>query len=156
MIRFRGRSEINLDAKGRIAIPAKHRQVLTDSCQGEMVATVSPDPSQRRVIFYPRPYWEDVLEPKIDALGNDPRSRATKEIMLDYAEDLSMDANGRVLVPVSLRKYAQLEKQSVLIGRPNKIELWDQGLYEREVMPARENTLTGEGDQPESLNQLNW
>lgn len=121
---FRGIAEISLDPKGRLAIPAKYREVLAELCRGQLVATVDIRDASLRI--YPLPVWLE-LEAQLEALpSTDPGARKVQRLLLGYASDLEMDGNGRVLLPVSLRKYAQLEKRLILVGMGKKFELWSE------------------------------
>lgn len=118
---FRGHNQINLDAKGRLAIPARYRDALLESAGGEMIATVYPD---RCLLLYPRPEW-DLIEEKLVALPSlNPTVRALQRLLMGYATDMQMDSHGRVLVAPSLRDYAELDHKVVMIGQGNKFELW--------------------------------
>lgn len=148
---FRGESRINLDAKGRMAIPAKYRDGLVESCQGRLIATV--DPTDNLLFVYPLPRWEEIEE-KIGALPSfNPKTRQIQQLLIGRAAELDMDANGRVLLPQSLREYAGLEKHVVLVGQRTKFELWDEATWqtrnEQWLAEARSGT-----DQPDELLSL--
>ena len=120
---FRGANNINLDEKGRLAVPAKYRQELMDSCEGKLIMTVDHiDPC---LLLYPLHEWI-VIEEKLAKLPslNKP-SRILKRLLMGYATDVSMDKNGRLLIPPPLRDFAKLDKQIVLIGQGSKFEVWD-------------------------------
>lgn len=126
---FRGIAEISLDPKGRLAIPAKYREVLAELCRGQLVATV--DVSDACLRIYPLPVWQD-LEARLEALpSTDPAVRRVQRLLLGHASDLEMDGNGRVLLPSALRKYAALDKKLVLVGLVNKFELWSEDNWQR-------------------------
>ena len=61
-----------------------------------------------------------------------PAVKRFQRLMLGYATDLELDSSGRMLLPSSLRDYAQLEKKLVLVGQGNKLELWAEELWLRE------------------------
>lgn len=125
---FRGIAEINLDPKGRLAIPAKYREVLAELCRGQLVATIDIQDSCLRI--YPLPVWQ-TLEAQLEALpSTDPNVRRIQRLLLGYASELEMDGNGRILLPASLRKYAQLDKRLVLVGQGKKFELWSEGNWQ--------------------------
>lgn len=121
---FRGVTAVNLDAKGRMALPVRFREVLLSACDGHVVITI--DRHERCLMLYPLPAWEDV-EAQLVALPNVNReNRATQRLLIGHATDVEVDGNGRVLVPPMLREYAQLEKRIVLIGQGNKLEIWGE------------------------------
>lgn len=120
---FRGIAEINLDPKGRIAIPAKHRDVLAGLCHGQMVVTVDlKDPCLR---LYPLPVWQQIEQQLEQLPANDPSVRRIQRVLIGYASDVELDGSGRLLVPATLRKFAKLEKEVVLVGQGQKFELWN-------------------------------
>jgi len=130
---FRGVQHINMDAKGRLAIPARQREGLLEQCGGRVVITI--DTQSTCLTLYPLPEWERI-EAEIQALpALKPAVKRFQRLMLGYAADIELDGNGRVLMPVSLREYAHLEKKVVLVGQGNKLELWaeDRWVAEREA-----------------------
>ncbi len=126
---FRGIAEISLDPKGRLAIPAKYREVLAELCRGQLVATI--DLRDACLRLYPLPVWQEI-EAQLEALpSTDPASRRVQRLLLGHASDLEMDGSGRVLLPATLRKYAQLDRKLVLVGLVNKFELWSEENWQR-------------------------
>jgi len=126
---FIGSYAITMDAKGRMAIPAKVRDTLASICDGRLVVTAHTE--ERCLLVYPEPQWAD-LQPKIEALPNIHRkARRMQRLLLGYATPLELDGNGRVLLPQTLRDYAGLEKKLMLIGQGKKLELWSEaGWYD--------------------------
>ncbi|WP_419535415.1 division/cell wall cluster transcriptional repressor MraZ [Endozoicomonas sp.] len=121
---FRGVNAINLDAKGRLAIPARYRQVLRDRCDGALVATIDTD--EPCLLIYPLDEWE-LIQQKIEALPSfHPMTRRIQRLLIGHATDVELDGNGRILIPPLLREYAGLEKRSILLGQGKKFELWDE------------------------------
>jgi len=121
---FRGVATFNLDAKGRMAIPAKFRKHLDVCCEGRLVVTI--DHSDHCLQMYPLPEWEQV-EHKLTALPSlNPQVRRLKRMLLGYATECEMDGNGRILLPAKLREFAGLDKSMVMIGQGNKFELWNE------------------------------
>jgi MraZ protein len=124
---FRGVATFNLDAKGRMAIPAKFRKHLDVCCEGRLVVTI--DHSDHCLQIYPLPEWEEV-EQKLSALPSlNPQVRKLKRMLLGYATECEMDSNGRILLPAKLREFANLHKSTVMIGQGNKFELWDEDTW---------------------------
>ncbi|ASP37229.1 cell division/cell wall cluster transcriptional repressor MraZ [Bacterioplanes sanyensis] len=124
---FRGLHTINLDAKGRLAIPTKYREPLSALCHAQLVATI--DTEERCLLVYPLPEW-DTIQSKIEALPSfNPAARRIQRLLLGHATDLELDSNGRVLLPQHLREYAELEKECVLVGQGKKLELWSKSLW---------------------------
>ncbi|WP_166268513.1 division/cell wall cluster transcriptional repressor MraZ [Marinobacter caseinilyticus] len=128
MSKFLGSHAINMDAKGRLAIPARVREELAQACSGRIVLTANaPDTEEERcLLIYPEPQWE-ALRPEIEALPNmNRRARRLQRLMLGYATPLELDSVGRVLVPPTLRDYARFEKKLMVIGQGKKLELWNE------------------------------
>ena len=114
---FRGVSHINMDPKGRLAMPAKHRDRLMESCSGQLVATI--ETQNRCLLLYPLHIWEEI-EQKIQSLpAFNPKVRNFQRLMIGYASDIELDSSGRLLLPPSLREYAELKKEAVLVGQVN-------------------------------------
>lgn len=124
MTNFLGSHAINMDAKGRLAIPARVREGLSDVCQGRIVITAHTE--ERCLLVYPEPQWEEVL-PQVEALGTfNKRARRAQRLLIGFATPLELDGAGRVLIPPTLREYAGLEKKLLLIGQGRKLELWSE------------------------------
>ena len=120
---FRGVTALALDAKGRLAIPARYRDALTPSGTGDLVLTADPS---RCLLMYPRAAWEP-LQARLMALSSfDPKIRGLQRLLVGHADDVEVDAAGRILVPPALRRYANLDKRVVLVGQGRKFELWDE------------------------------
>lgn len=127
---FRGASNLTLDAKGRLSLPARHRERLSEPGQGVVVLTLNP--LDRCLWLYPLPDWE-LVETKLMELSDfDTRSRRTKQIMRGYATECDVDSHGRILLPQGLREFAGLEREVVLLGQGNKFEIWDAGHWARQ------------------------
>ncbi|MAE21485.1 MAG: division/cell wall cluster transcriptional repressor MraZ [Pseudomonadota bacterium] len=125
---FRGLNTINLDAKGRLAIPAKYRERLAELCAGRLVVTI--DTEEKSLLIYPLNEWE-TIEKQITALPSfDKRARRIQRLILGHASDVELDGSGRILLPALLRDYALLEKETVLIGQGKKLELWSKDVWE--------------------------
>jgi MraZ protein len=125
---FRGVAQLNLDSKGRLAVPARHRDVLLASCNGHLVLTADSD---RCVLIYPLPDWEPIEQKLMTLSSFNAQIRELQRRLVGYAEDVQMDATGRILVSSALRTYARLEKNVVLVGQGNKFELWNEDHWEQ-------------------------
>lgn len=114
---------LNLDAKGRIAMPTRYREPLNEHCGGRLIMTVDPDYC---LLIYPDNEWVEI-ERQINKLPSFNRqSRALQRLLVGHATECEMDGHGRILVPPPLRSFAGLDKRAVLIGQGNKLELWDE------------------------------
>ena len=145
---FRGVQHINMDAKGRLAMPARQREPLMSRCEGQIVVTI--DTQTACLVIYPLPEWERI-EQDIQSLPSlKPAVRRFQRLVLGYATDLELDANGRILLPQSLREYARLDKKLVLVGQGNKLELWSEALW----LAEREQALEDSGPDAELPEEL--
>ena len=124
---FLGSHAINMDAKGRMAIPTKIRESLSSICDGRIVMTAHTE--ERCLLVYPEDQWLEIL-PKIENLPSFNKvARRTQRLLIGYATPMEMDGNGRILVPPTLREYARLEKKLMLVGQGKKFELWSEGSW---------------------------
>ena len=136
---FQGSHNINLDAKGRIAVPAKQRELLISACAGRVVMTAHTE--DRCVLIYPETEWNSIL-PKIEALPSfNKAALRAQRLLIGYATALELDGNGRVLVPPTLRDYAGLDKKIMLVGMGNKFELWSAEAWLASVTAAADEPL---------------
>ena len=121
---FRGISAMNLDEKGRFAIPSRYRELLREQWSSQLVLTI--DTEETCLLIYPLSEW-NLIQQKIESLPTfNPIARRIQRLLMGYATDLAMDNHGRVLIPPLLREYAKLLKGIVLVGQGKKFELWDE------------------------------
>lgn len=117
---FQGAVPLSLDAKGRIAIPARHRDALAPE-GAPVVLTAHP---QRCLMVYPLKTWEPLRDRLGSAAGMNPKTMLLSRLLLGHATEEAPDASGRVLVSASQRKWANLDKQVWLVGQGSHFELW--------------------------------
>ncbi|MCW0038019.1 division/cell wall cluster transcriptional repressor MraZ, partial [Acinetobacter baumannii] len=121
---FQGASSLNLDGKGRLSVPTRHRDALLAMAQGQVTLTKHPHGC---LMLFPRTEWLQFRE----RIAQLPMSAQWwKRIFLGNAMDVDMDATGRVLVSPELRDAVGLTKEVVLLGMGNHFELWDKATYE--------------------------
>jgi len=148
---FRGVSIVNLDAKGRLAIPAKHRERLQETCGSHLVITVDRD---RCLLLYPEPEWE-IIERKFAALpALDPTARSLQRLYVGNAQDVDVDAQGRILIPQYLRDFATLDKRVAFVGQGIKFELWDEDAWTSRNEAALNDAAIGDLAQANGLGSL--
>ncbi len=121
-----GVTKLNLDAKGRLAIPSRYRERLQEECAGRLVITLD---HERRMVIYPYHEWKKI-EDKLTALPSTKPAMKIKRLVLGHASDCDMDKNGRINLPPYLREKTGLEKQVVLVGIGNKFEVWDETAWD--------------------------
>jgi MraZ protein len=132
-----------MDAKGRLAMPARQREPLLSRCDGQIVVTI--DTQSNCLVVYPLPEWERIEQDIQGLPALNPAVKRFQRLMLGYATDLELDGNGRMLLPQPLREYAQLDKKLVLVGQGNKLELWSEALW----LAERDQALQDSGPEAE-------
>lgn len=120
---FRGVNRLNLDAKGRLAIPTRYRERIQERCASELVVTIDRD---HCLLIYPLPEWQEIERKLMKLPSFNRETRNLQRLLVGHATEVEMDAQGRVLLPPALRDFAKLDKHTVLIGQGNKFELWDE------------------------------
>ncbi len=118
---------MNLDVKGRLGLPLRYREQLTENNIEQLVITI--DTNHKCLLLYPLREW-DRIEREIESLSSfEQMSRRVKHLLIGHATDLDLDNNGRILIPRELRLYADLEKHVSLVGQGKKLEIWDQSAW---------------------------
>jgi len=148
---FRGPAKVTLDAKGRLAIPSRHRERIVARADGVLVVTVD---REYCLLLYPLPEWEETERKLVRLPSLNSTARKLQRLLLGYATELEMDNQGRILLPREHREFAGLDKQGMLIGQGNKFELWDEQRWNE----RRDEWLAGDDgdfkDLPEELEKL--
>ncbi|MGD8589783.1 MAG: division/cell wall cluster transcriptional repressor MraZ [Chromatiales bacterium] len=148
---FRGVSTLNLDTKGRFAIPTKYRDRLVDLCASQLVITVDKD---RCLLIYPEPTWIEI-EKKINDLPSfNNATRILKRLYVGHAHEVEMDGQGRVLLPPKLREFAGLAKKVALVGQGEHLELWDEERWDQQRDDWLVNVNFDELELPPELQSL--
>ena len=127
---FRGATSLNLDAKGRLAIPAKHRDALQSQGGGHLVLTAHP---HRCLLLYPQPAWEPIQAKLMGLSSFDKQSSTLQRLLVGFAEDIELDSAGRLLVSPVLREFSGLEKQAMLVGQGSHFELWSMEAWRTQL-----------------------
>jgi MraZ protein len=123
---FRGVTLLALDAKGRLAIPARHRDALGRVSNGRLVLTADPS---HCLLLYPLAAWEPIQAQLMALSSFDEQIRGVQRLVVGYADDVELDSAGRILVPPALRRYASLDRDVVLVGQGRKFEVWDEAQW---------------------------
>lgn len=136
---FLGTKHLNLDSKHRLAVPSKYRDRIKDSCGGQMVLmpSIPMVDKEAGTVTYQKNLWlykvdafEEVAAGVLALPENSPAVRQLRDRVLGQAEEVSLDAGGRIVVPVELREYAGIEKNVALVGVGNKFVLWSESEYD--------------------------
>jgi MraZ protein len=136
---FRGATLLSMDAKYRLAVPAKHRDALLTQSAGNLILTAHP---HRCLLLYPQPAWAPI-EAKINGLSSfNLQTSAYQRMMVGQAEDLVLDSAGRLLVSPVLRSFAKLDKDVMFVGQGSHFELWNLDAWHQqlETLMSGDNT----------------
>jgi MraZ protein len=129
---FRGIAQLVLDAKGRLAIPSRHREGLAN---GAAQLIITADPSGC-LLLYPVAAWEPIQARLMSLSSFDEQIRGLQRLLVGHADEVEIDAAGRILIPPELRRYARLDKHVVLVGQGRKFELWDEAAWQAQTAKA--------------------
>ena len=127
---YQGASALSMDAKGRMSIPARHRDALSLQSEGRVTLTKHPHGC---LLLFPRPVWEQHRE----QIASWPMSaRAWQRIFLGSACDVDMDSAGRILISPELRTAVALSRDVMLLGMGSHFEIWDAAKLEESEAQA--------------------
>jgi MraZ protein len=145
---FQGAAVLNLDAKGRMAVPARHRDALSAPGEGRLVVTAHP---HRCLLLYPAPAWEPIRAQVLAAPSLQADSAMVRRMLVGFAEDVELDSAGRVLISPALRKFAGLEKEIWMVGQGSHFEIWSDAGWQ-----AQQEAIFSLGDKllPPGLENL--
>ncbi len=122
---FQGAAALNLDVKGRLAIPARHREALVAASAGQLVLTAHP---HRCLLLYPAAAWEPIRDKVLAASSFNPHAASIKRLLVGK----TLDSAGRLLISPELRKFAQFEKEVWLVGQGSHFEIWSDAGWQKE------------------------
>lgn len=125
---FQGASAVSLDAKGRLAIPTKHRDAIAQD--GTLVLTAHPDGC---LLMYPDSAWQPIRAKVMAFPSMDRQASLWKRLLVGFAEDVQLDSAGRVLISPELRAYAKLDKHVMFVGQGSHFELWDEAAWQQQL-----------------------
>jgi MraZ protein len=132
---FRGRFEHTIDSKGRVSIPAKFRELLAEKYDERLILTNF----DRCLVAYPFEEWR-VVEEKVGSLSMVKKEvRAFQRFFISGASECPIDKLGRILIPPTLRGYAQLERNVVFNGMLKRFEVWSKDRWQEEIKRSEEN-----------------
>ena len=138
---FRGRYEHSIDAKGRLSIPSKFREILVANYDERLILTNFDN----CLWAYPIREWKQV-EDKVSALPQfKPEVKSLQRFFISAASECPVDPNGRIIVPTTLRKYAGLETDVVIVGMTKRFEIWSRDRWQK-VFEQAERDLGSIGE----------
>lgn len=117
---FAGSHPLTVDDKGRLAIPARFRQSIADSCDSQLVITMGHESCLE---IYPAPEFTRIAQ-DISAMENRDHAELLKRAFVGRAVETEIDKQGRIALPPILRRLAKLDSAVVLVGQINRFELW--------------------------------
>ena len=126
---FQGATALSLDVKGRLAIPARHREALVEVSDGQLVLTAHP---HRCLLLYPEPAWLPIRDKVLATSSLNPQAASIKRLLVGNARDETLDSAGRLLIAPELRQFAGLEKQVWLVGLGSHFEIWSDIGWQKE------------------------
>lgn len=121
-MRFSGEYNVSIDLKGRVSVPAPFRDELRDAYQSDGLVVTR---YKNGLVAYPQSRWDDICA-KVFAMAPGPKREANLRTRIAPAKYCTFNAQGRIQVPQSLREHAGLDKDVVIIGMFEKIEIWSQ------------------------------
>ena len=124
---FVGSYTYSVDAKGRVSIPAKYKKVLNQESNDTFMMVRGLTTC---IDVYPMDLWNTEVKPRIDQLDDyDVEQAAFKRMLLELADDYTLDSQSRLLVPKKLLEFAGIEKDVLILGQNKKIEFWNPEIY---------------------------
>ena len=139
---FRGRFENGVDEKGRLSIPAKFREILTTQFGANPESPSLIVTNYDACLWaYPVSIWQ-ALETKVASLPQFlPEVKALQRVFISAACECALDKQGRILLPPSLKEYAQIEQQAVIVGMTQRIEIWSKLRWDKAFQESQEALL---------------
>ena len=119
-----------MDAKGRLAVPTRYREALQSGAAGKQVLTAHP---HRCILLYPASAWEPIRARIMGFSSFDAQTSLWKRLLVGFAEEVALDASGRLLISPELRKFASFEKEVMMVGQGSHFEIWSQAAWERQL-----------------------
>jgi MraZ protein len=151
-----GSSILTLDSKGRMAIPARYRDLLRQSCEGSIVVT--KDPQYPSLMIYPGKLWKEISNRFEDLGGLNQKVRSMQWKILGNASVTEFEVSDRMilLIPQILRDFASLKTkdQVALVGMGSKFELWNLDNWERKQAGLQVEGEDTSSDLPPSLEEI--
>ena len=130
---FQGATQINLDAKGRMSVPTKARDPLTQGGTVKLVLTAHPEGC---LLLYPQPAWEPIRAKVMAFPSLDHAANLWKRLLVGHAEDVEPDGAGRLLISPVLRNYAHITRQVMFVGQGSHFELWSMEAWRTQLEQA--------------------
>ncbi len=131
---FRGRSAARLDAKGRLRVPAKFREVLQKHYTDALIVSQYGD----CLVAYPPEKWDDIEAKALNLSQFNPEHRSFLRL-ISGAEKCEFDNQGRILIPPLLREDAHMDQEVIVAGMLANFEIWDKGAWVQQLQRDKQN-----------------
>jgi len=131
---FQGATQVNLDAKGRMAVPTKVRDPLTSGGTVRLVLTAHPDGC---LLLYPQPAWEPIRARVMSFPSLERQFSVWKRLLVGFAEDVELDSAGRLLISPELRDFARITRPVMFVGQGSHFEIWDLETWNQQLETLR-------------------
>ncbi len=131
---FQGAAQVNLDAKGRMAVPTRVRDPLTQGGTVKLVLTAHPDGC---LLLYPLPAWEPIRAKVMSFPSLDRQAGLWKRLLVGFAQDVDLDTAGRLLIPPELREFARITRPVMFVGQGSHYEIWDLEAWQKQLESLR-------------------
>lgn len=138
---FSGEFECKLDAKGRLVLPARLKSNLPDESGGEVTLVRGMDPC---IELYSMVEYNKIYSKFAGLNQFNEESRKLQRSFFRGVSQVELDNSGRLLIPKMMMSYAKLEKDAVLVGMGNKIEIWNPEIYEKFLIDPDEYSKLAE------------
>ena len=127
MAGFKGQAEYSVDSKGRVAIPAKMRNAMRPEAKGTFTVTRG---FEKCIFLYPLDRWVE-MEEEIGSLSTyDRAARAFTRLVMRWADEVSLDGQGRISLPKPLMDFAGITDRALILGAYDRLEIWDPETFE--------------------------
>jgi len=147
---FQGASQVNLDAKGRMAVPTRIRDPLTQGGTVKLVLTAHPEGC---LLLYPAPAWDPIRAQVMAFPSLDRQLSLWKRLLVGFAEEIELDGAGRLLIAPELRDFAHITRPVMLVGQGSHYEIWDLESWKQqfEILKSGGNPVAPPGMENFSL-----
>ena len=142
---YRGVTLLNIDGKSRVAVPTKYREALLTESKGSVVLTAHPHGC---LLLYPQVAWEPIQNKIMQLSSFDKKSSKLQRLLVGYAEDVSIDGSGRILISAELRNFSKIEKTIMLVGQGSHFELWSEEAWSHQIQNI---SIDNQDELPEEL-----
>jgi len=128
---FTGEYECKIDAKGRLTLPSKVKSKLPEVSGTQLVLSLGLEPC---LVLYPMVEYRKIYSRIASMNEFNEEFRRLQRNFFRRISEVELDGAGRLLIPKTMLKYAKLEKETVLVGMGNRIELWDISIYDEFII----------------------